>query len=123
MIISINLIIYSRAAKNERKKQKMEYRISDKLKSLKPSAIREILKATSDPGVIPLAAGNPSAEAFPVEEVKKITKEILDEDPILALQYGVTEGYTPLRELISSYMKEKYNPIGFLSNFSLNIES
>ena len=87
----------------------MDYIFSDKISSLKPSAIREILKATSDPGVIPLAAGNPSAEAFPVEEVKKITKEILDEDPILALQYGVTEGYTPLRELISSYMKEKYN--------------
>ncbi len=87
----------------------MDYIFSDKISSLKPSAIREILKATSDPNVIPLAAGNPSAEAFPVEEVKKITKEILDEDPILALQYGVTEGYTPLRELISSYMKEKYN--------------
>jgi len=87
----------------------MDYIFSDKISSLKPSAIREILKATSDPGVIPLAAGNPSAEAFPVEEVKKITEEILKEDPILALQYGVTEGYNPLRELISSYMKEKYN--------------
>ncbi|MBQ7957137.1 MAG: PLP-dependent aminotransferase family protein [Clostridia bacterium] len=87
----------------------MDYIFSDKISSLKPSAIREILKATSDPTVIPLAAGNPSAEAFPVEEVQKITKEILEEDPILALQYGVTEGYNPLRELISSYMKEKYN--------------
>lgn len=87
----------------------MDYIFSDKISSLKPSAIREILKATSDPGVIPLAAGNPSAEAFPVEEVKKITAEILEEDAILALQYGVTEGYNPLRELISSYMKEKYN--------------
>ncbi len=87
----------------------MDYIFSDKISSLKPSAIREILKATSDPGVIPLAAGNPSAEAFPVEEVRKITAEILAEDPILALQYGVTEGYNPLRELISSYMKKKHN--------------
>ena len=87
----------------------MEYIFSDKISSLKPSAIREILKATSDPGVIPLAAGNPSAEAFPVEEVRKITAEILADDPILALQYGVTEGYNPLRELISSYMKKKHN--------------
>lgn len=87
----------------------MDYIFSDKISSLKPSAIREILKATSDPSVIPLAAGNPSAEAFPVEEVKKITADILNEDPILALQYGVTEGYNPLRETISKYMKEKHN--------------
>ncbi len=87
----------------------MDYIFSDKISSLKPSAIREILKATSDPGVIPLAAGNPSAEAFPVDIVKKITADILNEDPILALQYGVTEGYNPLRETISKYMKEKHN--------------
>lgn len=87
----------------------MDYVFSDKISSLKPSAIREILKATSDPDVIPLAAGNPSAEAFPVDEVRKITAEILAEDPILALQYGVTEGYTPLRELLTSYMKKKHS--------------
>ena len=56
----------------------MDYIFSDKISSLKPSAIREILKATSDPGVIPLAAGNPSAEAFPVEEVKKIKLIVSD---------------------------------------------
>ncbi len=86
----------------------MDYIFSDKISSLKPSAIREILKATSDPEVIPLAAGNPSAEAFPVDTVKKITADILNENPILALQYGVTEGYNPLREKIASYMKEKH---------------
>ncbi len=87
----------------------MDYIFSDKISSLKPSAIREILKATSDPEVIPLAAGNPSEEAFPVDIVKKITADILNEDPILALQYGVTEGYNPLREIILKYMKEKHN--------------
>ena len=34
----------------------MEYTFSDKISSLQPSAIREILKATADPKIIPLAA-------------------------------------------------------------------
>lgn len=87
----------------------MEYTFSNRISSLKPSAIREILKATSQPGVIPFAAGNPSAQAFPVDEVKKISAEIFDNDPILALQYGITEGYEPLRNRILSHMKSKHN--------------
>ncbi len=87
----------------------MEYVFSNKISSLKPSAIREILKATSDKRVISLAAGNPSEDAFPIDHVREITAKILEEDPILALQYGVTEGYTPLRERISAYMKQKHN--------------
>ncbi|MBQ7580798.1 MAG: PLP-dependent aminotransferase family protein [Clostridia bacterium] len=87
----------------------MQYTFSDRISSLKPSAIREILKATSQPGVIPFAAGNPSAEAFPVEEVRRISKDIFENDPILALQYGITEGYEPLRKRILGYVKEKHN--------------
>lgn len=87
----------------------MDYNFSDRISSLQPSAIREILKATSQPGMIPFAAGNPSVEAFPVDEVKKISADIFSNDPVLALQYGVSEGYEPLRNRILSYMKEKHN--------------
>ncbi|WP_432650663.1 PLP-dependent aminotransferase family protein [Huintestinicola sp.] len=78
----------------------MNYVFSDKISGLKPSAIREILKATSDPSIIAFAAGNPAPDAFPVEEIKKITMDILEENPIAALQYGATEGYTPLRDAV-----------------------
>ena len=47
----------------------MEYQFSERVKSLKPSAIREILKNSSDPSVIPLSAGNPAPDAFPYEAV------------------------------------------------------
>lgn len=87
----------------------MEYKFSDRISSLKPSAIREILKATSAGDVIPFAAGNPAPEAFPVDDVRKITADILEKDPITALQYGISEGYTPLRKTIKKYMKDKYN--------------
>lgn len=87
----------------------MEYVFSDRISSLKPSAIREILKATSNPDVIPFAAGNPDVAAFPIDEVKSISKRIFDEAPVTALQYGITEGYTPLRQTIKKHIKETKN--------------
>lgn len=87
----------------------MEYVFSNKISSLQPSAIREILKATSDPAIIPLAAGNPAPDAFPVDEVREITADILATHPIDALQYGVSEGYQPLREKMAQWMKEREN--------------
>lgn len=87
----------------------MKYNFSDKISSLQPSAIREILKATSDPSIIPLAAGNPAPDAFPVDEVRNITADILSKNPIDALQYGVTEGYQPLRDAVTDWMKKHEN--------------
>lgn len=85
----------------------MEYTFSNKISSLQPSAIREILKATADPDMIPLAAGNPAPDAFPVEEVRAVAADILQKQPIDALQYGVSEGYQPLREKILEWMQER----------------
>ena len=87
----------------------MEFVFSDNASGVKPSAIREILKLSSQPGIIPFSAGNPAGEAFPVKEVTAITEELLSSDPIGALQYSVTEGYLPLREHISAYMKKTHN--------------
>ncbi|MCQ2459073.1 MAG: PLP-dependent aminotransferase family protein [Ruminococcus sp.] len=85
----------------------MEYIFSDKVNTLRASAIREILKFTADPEVISFAAGNPAPEAFPKEAIAEISADLLKNDPILALQYSVTEGYTPLREFLKGWMKEK----------------
>ena len=87
----------------------MSYFFSDRIGGLKPSAIREILKSTSDPSVISFAAGNPAPEAFPVEDVRRITDEILTETPILALQYSITEGYPALRTALSEMLSKRYN--------------
>ncbi len=88
---------------------KMDYKFSDRISSLKPSAIREILKATASGDVVPFAAGNPAPDAFPVDAVRKITADILENEPITALQYGISEGYTPLRNTIKKYMRDKHN--------------
>lgn len=87
----------------------MSYRLSDKFANLKPSAVREILKVTSEPGMIAFAGGSPDTAAFPCKEVEKLTAEILREDPVSALVYGVSEGYEPLRETVKKWLKRREN--------------
>lgn len=87
----------------------MEYKFSDKVSNLKPSAIREIFKYAADPEVVSLSAGNPSPDAFPAKEISEISADVLKNNPISVLQYSVSEGYTPLRKTISQYMRAEYN--------------
>ena len=87
----------------------MDYKFSDRVLTLKPSAIREIFKYAADPTVVSLSAGNPSPDAFPAKEIGEISARIFQERPIDALQYSVTEGYPPLRDALTDYMKRKYN--------------
>ena len=87
----------------------MEYKFSDRVQTLKPSAIREIFKYAADPSVVSLSAGNPSPDAFPAKEIAEISAKVLAENPISVLQYSVTEGYAPLRQHLMEYMKQKHN--------------
>ena len=81
--------------------------ISDKMLGVKASAIREIFKVAGKPDVISFAGGLPAPESFPVADIKTICNDILDNEPITALQYGISEGYAPLKELVLNRMKEK----------------
>ena len=87
----------------------MEYTISNRMSTLRGSAIREIFKYAADPSVISLAGGNPAPELFPHEALADIAKEVLREQPITALQYGITEGYLPLREAIKARLHRVEN--------------
>lgn len=87
----------------------MEYKFSERVLTLKPSAIREIFKYAADPTYISLSAGNPAPEAFPVKPLAEISAKLMAENPILALQYSTTEGYTPLRDHLRAYMRKKHN--------------
>lgn len=67
---------------------------------MKKSAIREILKLTQRPEMISFAGGLPSPDSFPLDDIKKVTAEILDDDGHAALQYSTTEGDIKLRSLL-----------------------
>ena len=85
------------------------YSLSKKFAGMKPSATREILKVTSEPGMIAFAGGSPAIAAFPCEEVTKLSNEILTENPVSALVYGVSEGYEPLRKTVKEWLKRREN--------------
>ena len=87
----------------------MEYNISNKMKDMKPSAIREIFKSLTDPEIIAFAAGNPAAESFPVNKLGEISKDIFANEAAKALQYSITEGLPALRESIKTRLTERFN--------------
>jgi 2-aminoadipate transaminase len=74
--------------------------LSDSGKSMKRSAIREILKHLQKPGMISFAGGLPAPETFPVEDLKEIVCEILMKHGPESLQYGTTEGDPLLRKML-----------------------
>ena len=86
----------------------MQYNLSDNIKNMKPSAIREIFKSLGTPGAISFAAGNPSPESFPAKELSDISADIFAHSSTAALQYSITEGYTPLREEIAKRQQNKF---------------
>lgn len=87
----------------------MEFMFSDKVKEMKPSAIREIFKSLSDPNVISFAAGNPSPLSFPVDKMKDVADDIFANQASVAFQYGITEGYPRLREQVRTRLKDRFN--------------
>lgn len=77
------------------------YTFSNRANQLTSSAIREILKVTTRPEIISFAGGLPSADGFPITELRQAFDTVLATDGRAALQYGPTEGYTPLREWVA----------------------
>lgn len=85
----------------------MELKIARRMNSMKASDIREILKVTQRPEVISFAGGLPAPELFPVEEIIRVNRLVLEADAARALQYSTTEGYAPLRGWIAQRMNKR----------------
>jgi len=73
---------------------------SERIQGVKSSAIRDILKVISRPGMISFAGGLPAPELFPVRRIAESAQNVLLQNGPAALQYTVTEGIAPLREKI-----------------------
>jgi 2-aminoadipate transaminase len=87
----------------------MPFRFARRTTRLKPSAVREILKAAESPSVISFAGGLPAPELFPADVMEEVCGEVCKQDAAAGLQYGVTEGYAPLREWVSRHLAETVN--------------
>jgi len=84
----------------------MNYLYSDVSYRIYRSEIRELLKWSRKPGVISFGGGLPDPSLFPIQDIIKITEEILEEKGYLALQYGPTQGEPEMLEALSNHMKE-----------------
>lgn len=82
-------------------------KFADRVKHLEASAIREIFKLLAKPGIISFAGGAPDPNLFPKKEFAQIAKEILETQGNTALQYGITEGYAPLRDWTRDRLKKQ----------------
>jgi 2-aminoadipate transaminase len=91
------------------------HRYAQRTKSAKSSIIRELLKLTQRPEVISFAGGLPAPEVFPVARFQEACQRVLSTQAFVALQYGPTEGYRPLRELIVAQMA-RYGIIATVDN-------
>lgn len=84
----------------------MNYRFSAKMGNFSSSAVRDILKLTQGNSVISFAGGLPAEEHFPVQAVSDAFQRVMEQGT-KALQYGLTEGYLPLRESLCKRMAAK----------------
>jgi 2-aminoadipate transaminase len=83
----------------------MTWTMARRAERLNPSIIREILKVTERPGIISLAGGLPSADTFPVDEMREAAHRVLTDSPREALQYAASEGFAPLRDWVATQMR------------------
>ncbi|MDP4301306.1 aminotransferase-like domain-containing protein [Leptothrix discophora] len=81
------------------------WHLAQRAARLNPSVIREILKVTEQPGILSLAGGLPSPDAFPIEAMREASERVLRDHPREALQYAASEGYGPLRDWVAEHLK------------------
>lgn len=79
-------------------------RYAQRTKGIKSSAIRELLKITQHPDIISFAGGLPAPEVFPAARFQEACKTVLENNASQALQYGASEGYEPLREMVARHI-------------------
>ena len=65
------------------------------------SPVRDIFKRVDLNAIYSFAGGYPSAETFPLEDIRRTMSEVIDKYAGKAFQYGATQGVTELREAVA----------------------
>ncbi len=84
----------------------LQWHFSERAKGMQASFIREILKVTQQPEITSFAGGLPSPATFPVETMQAAFDKVLSTQGKVALQYGPTDGYMPLRQWIADSLSQ-----------------
>jgi 2-aminoadipate transaminase len=80
---------------------------ASRTRSMKSSAMREMMALTERPDVISLAGGLPDTTTFSPELYAKLMSRVASESTARALQYGPTEGMAAAAECIVEVMAEE----------------
>ena len=77
-------------------------KFSEDVSSFFRSPVREIFKRVDLNSIYSFAGGYPSAETFPMEEIRRTMSEVIDKYAGKAFQYGATQGVPELREAVAA---------------------
>lgn len=75
---------------------------SDDVASFFRSPVRDIFRKVDLDSIYSFAGGYPSAETFPMEDIRNTMSEVIDKYGGKAFQYGATQGVTELREAVAA---------------------
>jgi 2-aminoadipate transaminase len=87
---------------------KFENLLAERTERMRASAIREILKVISQPGMVSLAGGIPAPESFPLDIMQELVSKVFAQYGSQALQYDRTEGFIPFIEALVPYLQKKH---------------
>jgi DNA-binding transcriptional MocR family regulator len=74
--------------------------------------LRDAMTVSARPDVIRLATGTPSPELYPIDDIRAMLDEALDNVGQTLLQHNPTEGYPPLREELARWMERNATAAG-----------
>ncbi len=89
-------------------------------KRMKSSIIRELLRDATNTSIISFGGGAPDPETFDRNTLAEISKEVLENEYQISLQYGATEGDPILKDELIKILNERHE-INGLSHDNLLI--
>ncbi len=97
----------------------MDYKskLADRAQNLDSSAIRELFKTVTIPGIIAMSAGSPAPETFPIDFIRDMNDVVIDKYGSQLFQYGVTEGLNPLRKALVKVLKNRFIDVNWENVF------
>lgn len=85
-------------------------RFADRMTTVRPSAIRELLALGADPSIISFGGGYPDATLFPAEALEAVFREVIRAPGGAAMQYAPSNGLPRLRAQIAALMTADGTP-------------
>ena len=74
---------------------------SEDVGSFMRSPVREIFKKVDLASIYSFAGGYPDAATFPIDDIRRISAQVLEKQGAKSLQYGATQGVPELRQVIA----------------------